>query len=310
MKTILMMLAGLTLSLALPAQSGELYDDDYYDDYFDGDYDEIYKYGFRLNNYAGPYADPFVLELAREYGVPRSELRYYIRKGFAPSDVLFGLELSRRSGYPLRRVMDSYYRSSDRNWVNISIDLGIGRMSIGFRHILDRFRHHCRYWNDYYARRHPHRVHPPVYNHSWSYFRPHAPHHMHRPGPSHTSRPPHAQPPRPAPGHGPSHRPQPPHVRPQPRPQPHYRRESGSRPAQPSRPDRPSRPAPSRPDATKPEPPKRREPPKRSEQPRRENYRRSDDQAPEKSVAVSGSRSTERQTASPASGRSSGGYRR
>ena len=107
---------------------------------------------------------------------PRNDLRYYLRKGYSPSDLLAGIELSRRSGYPLRAVMDYYRRGKDRNWINVSLHFGIGRSSADFRIILGRFREYSRYWNAYYAHRHPGRVPPPVYRHGWSYFRPDAPH--------------------------------------------------------------------------------------------------------------------------------------
>lgn len=107
--------------------------------------------------------------------MPRADLRYYLRKGYSPSDLLFGLELSRRAGRSLRRIMELYYGSPDRNWTVVSIRLGLGPGSPAFGLILDRFRSQCRFWEDYYVRRNPHR-HPPLYKHSWSYFRPHAPH--------------------------------------------------------------------------------------------------------------------------------------
>lgn len=128
-----------------------------------------------MNNYASVYSDRFVVSLAREYGMPRADLRYYLRKGYSPSDLLFGLELSRRAGRSLRRIMELYYGSPDRNWTVVSIRLGLGPGSPAFGLILDRFRSQCRFWEDYYVRRNPHR-HPPLYKHSWSYFRPHAPH--------------------------------------------------------------------------------------------------------------------------------------
>ena len=90
--------------------------------------------------------------------------------------------------------MDYYRRGKDRNWINVSLHFGIGRSSADFRIILGRFREYSRYWNAYYARRHPGRVPPPVYRHGWSYFRPDAPHR--RPAP---------KPPRPqAPGNRPT----------------------------------------------------------------------------------------------------------
>ncbi len=175
MKRWLILLACLSLGAYAPAAPGGPCEDDYYAEYLDGDYDDLYKYGFRINNYASVYSNRFIVSLAREYGMSRADLRYYLRKGYSPSDLLFGLELSRRSGRSLRRIMELYYGSPDRNWTVVSVRLGLGPGSPAFGLILDHFRSQCRFWEDYYVRRNPHR-HPPVYKHSWSYFRPHAPH--------------------------------------------------------------------------------------------------------------------------------------
>ncbi|WP_418407163.1 hypothetical protein [Alistipes ihumii] len=175
MKKWLILLVCLSSGAYAPAAPDSPFEDDYYAEYMDGDYDDLYKYGFRMNNYASVYSDRFVVSLAREYGMPRADLRYYLRKGYSPSDLLFGLELSRRAGRSLRRIMELYYGSPDRNWTVVSIRLGLGPGSPAFGLILDRFRSQCRFWEDYYVRRNPHR-HPPLYKHSWSYFRPHAPH--------------------------------------------------------------------------------------------------------------------------------------
>ena len=171
----LILLACLSSGAYAPAAPGGPCEDDYYAEYLDGDYDDLYKYGFRINNYASVYSNRFIVSLAREYGMSRADLRYYLRKGYSPSDLLFGLELSRRSGRSLRRIMELYYGSPDRNWTVVSVRLGLGPGSPAFGLILDRFRSRCRFWEDYYVRRNPHR-HPPVYKYSWSYFRPHAPH--------------------------------------------------------------------------------------------------------------------------------------
>ena len=170
MKKWLILLVCLSSGAYAPAAPDGPFEDDYYAEYMDGDYDDLYKYGFRMNNYASVYSDRFVVSLAREYGMPRADLRYYLRKGYSPSDLLFGLELSRRAGRSLRRIMELYYGSPDRNWTVVSIRLGLGPGSPAFGLILDRFRSQCRFWEDYYVRRNPHR-HPPLYKHSWSYFR-------------------------------------------------------------------------------------------------------------------------------------------
>jgi len=234
MKRMAILLVGLWLWLPGSAQWYEDFHDGFYDEYLEDAGDDLYKFGFMIDNYAAAYSDRFIIEMAREYGVPRSDLRYYLRRGYAPSDLLFGLELARRSGYRLKHIMNRYYRSADRNWVSISIALGIGRGSTGFRLIVDRFRHQYRYWNDYYVRRNPHR-HPPVYQHAWSYFRPQAHHAATRPVP----------PPRPAPAHRPGPaRPQHPVVPARPRTEIHGTPRPGasSRPANPTRPSAPDRP--------------------------------------------------------------------
>ena len=160
MKRIILILGSLFLGYAAFAHPADRYFDD---DYDDGD---LYEWG--------------------------NDLRYYLRKGYSPSDLLAGIELSRRSGYPLRAVMDYYRRGKDRNWINVSLHFGIGRSSADFRIILGRFREYSRYWNAYYAHRHPGRVPPPVYRHGWSYFRPDAPHRRPAPKPPRpVVRPPH-----------------------------------------------------------------------------------------------------------------------
>ena len=200
MKKIMLILGSLLLGYAAFAQPGDRYFDD---DDFD---DDLYEWGMQINNYAAPYSDQFVIRLAREYNFPRNDLRYYLRKGYSPSDLLAGIELSRRSGYSLRAVMDYYRRCKDRNWINVSLHFGIGRSSADFRFILGRFREYSRYWNSYYAHRHPGRIPPPVYRHGWSYFRPDAPHRRPAPKPSHpVARPPHSpRPQAPAPGNRPA----------------------------------------------------------------------------------------------------------
>lgn len=230
------LLVGLWLWLPGPAQRYEDFHDGLYDEYFEDVHDDLYRFGFMIDNYAASYTDRFIIEMAREYGVPRADLRYYLRRGYAPSDLLFGLELARRSGYRLKHVMDRYYRSRDRNWISVSIALGIGRGSTGFQLIVDRFRHQYRYWNDYYVCRNPHRPHPPVYSHAWSYFRPHAHHHA-IPRPVPPSRPTPPRHPAPAP-------PQRPAVPARPRPDIHGTPRPGtsSRPGNPSRPSTPARP--------------------------------------------------------------------
>ena len=130
MKKWLILLVCLSSGAYAPAAPDSPFEDDYYAEYMDGDYDDLYKYGFRMNNYASVYSDRFVVSLAREYGMPRADLRYYLRKGYSPSDLLFGLELSRRAGRSLRRIMELYYGSPDRNWTVVSIRLGLGP---GFR---------------------------------------------------------------------------------------------------------------------------------------------------------------------------------
>ena len=126
MKKWLILLVCLSSGAYAPAAPDGPFEDDYYAEYMDGDYDDLYKYGFRMNNYASVYSDRFVVSLAREYGMPRADLRYYLRKGYSPSDLLFGLELSRRAGRSLRRIMELYYGSPDRNWTVVSIRLGLG----------------------------------------------------------------------------------------------------------------------------------------------------------------------------------------
>ena len=128
MKRIILILGSLFLGYAAFAHPADRYFDD--DDYDDGD---LYEWGVQINNYAAPYSDQFVIWAAREYNFPRNDLRYYLRKGYSPSDLLAGIELSRRSGYPLRAVMDYYRRGKDRNWINVSLHFGIGRSSADFR---------------------------------------------------------------------------------------------------------------------------------------------------------------------------------
>ena len=95
MKRIILILGSLFLGYAVFAHPADRYFDD--DDYDDGD---LYEWGVQINNYAAPYSDQFVIWAAREYNFPRNDLRYYLRKGYSPSDLLAGIELSRRSGYP------------------------------------------------------------------------------------------------------------------------------------------------------------------------------------------------------------------
>ena len=83
MKKWLILLVCLSSGAYAPAAPDGPFEDDYYAEYMDGDYDDLYKYGFRMNNYASVYSDRFVVSLAREYGMPRADLRYYLRKGYS-----------------------------------------------------------------------------------------------------------------------------------------------------------------------------------------------------------------------------------
>lgn len=173
MKRAILLFIGILSCTLASAQYDDFFEDDNYyrDYYYDRDDDDIYRYGFNINNYASAYPDLFITNTSREYGIRKSDVRYYLRAGFSPSDILFGAELSRRSGRAFNQVMDMYYRSSNKNWINITINLGIPRGSIGYRNIILCFRDHYGYWNRHYRRYHPH-SRPPMYNHSWSYFRP------------------------------------------------------------------------------------------------------------------------------------------
>ncbi len=142
----------------------------YPDYYLDTDHD-IYRYGFNLNNYAYRYEDRFVAQVSREYGISRSTIRRFLNEGFSPSDILFGAELSARTGHRFASVMNLYYNTASHNWIDISIGLGVPYGSPRFNLILGSFNRYYRDWGGYYYRRHPNRP-PPMYHHGWSYFRP------------------------------------------------------------------------------------------------------------------------------------------
>ena len=142
-------------------------DIDYYGDYYyDYDDDDIYRYGFNINNYAAQYSSRFVDDIRREFGISRSKIRHYLSRGFSPSDILFGAELSLQTGRRFDYIMEVYLNSPSRNWVDISINLGILRGSLRFNHIVDAFRNHYHGWGRYYRRLHPSRPHPPIYHNS------------------------------------------------------------------------------------------------------------------------------------------------
>jgi uncharacterized membrane protein YgcG len=168
--------------------------DFYADHYYDYDDDDIYRYGFNINNYAAEYSPRFVDAISREFGIRRAVIRRYLAAGFSPSDVLFGAELSLQTGRPFGYIMDYYVNSPTRNWIDISVNLGILRGSIRYGYIVDAFRNHYYDWGRYYHHRHPSRPHPPVYHNSWSYFRPNPDPRPHNPGyrPSTPNRPPQA----------------------------------------------------------------------------------------------------------------------
>jgi hypothetical protein len=181
-RTIILLTALLGFGTAAPAQDFDLNIDFYADHYYDYDDDDIYRYGFNINNYAADYSSRFVNGISREFGISRSEIRYYLRRGFSPSDVLFGAELSLQTGRRFDYIMEMYLESPHRNWVNISVFLGVPRGSIRYRYIVDAFRSHYYDWGRYYSYHHPSRPHPPIYHNSWSYFRPNPDPRPHAPG--------------------------------------------------------------------------------------------------------------------------------
>ena len=131
----------------------------------------LYDMGLVINNCTANYLNQYLLNLSRAYHIPRSVLRNYLRAGFAPSDLLMGVELSSQSGIPLSKIMQSYYNSRQRDWIGLSTRWGIGINTPSFQLILNSFRKQCTYWDGYYTHRHA-GGRPPMYAHSWSYFRP------------------------------------------------------------------------------------------------------------------------------------------
>ena len=168
---ILLALVALTAPKASAQQFQINFDFDLYPDYYSHYDDDIYRYGFNINTYAVHFEDRFVTQIHREYGIGRSVIRRYLRRGFSPSDVLFGAELSYRTGHRFQYIMDNYYNSSSRNWIAITVNLGIPFGSPRFGLILNSFDRYYVDWGHYYRVHRPN-YRPPMYHHSWSYFRP------------------------------------------------------------------------------------------------------------------------------------------
>ncbi len=115
------------------------FDFDIYPDYYTDYQDDIYRYGFNINNYAYQYEDRFATQVWREYGIS-PDIRYYLNRGFSPSDILFAAELSYRTGHRFQYILDGYYNSPTRDWITISINLGIPYGSPRFNLILGSFK--------------------------------------------------------------------------------------------------------------------------------------------------------------------------
>ena len=160
--------------------------------YYQGGNGDLYSLGCAINNYVSGEVDRFVLEISRDFGLPANDVRFYLRKGYSPSDLLMGMELVKRTRVPLKRIMSYYKNSRKKDWIEVSTHFGIGPSSAAFRMMLDRFRNYHRFWSGDYLKRHPGAPKPPVYKHQWSYFRPQAP--KPQAGPAEV-RPPHQQPP-------------------------------------------------------------------------------------------------------------------
>lgn len=159
--------------------------------YYQGGNGDLYSLGCAINNYVSGEVDRFVLEISRDFGLPANDVRFYLRKGYSPSDLLMGMELAKRTRVPLKRIMSYYKNSRKKDWIEVSTHFGIGPSSAAFRMMLDRFRNYHRFWSGDYLKRHPGAPKPPVYKHQWSYFRPQAPK-PHPAGPAEV-RPPHQQ---------------------------------------------------------------------------------------------------------------------
>jgi len=233
-RSIFIVLAMLTLSIPrASAQNVSInFDFDLYPDYYNSYEDDIYRYGFNINNYAALYEDRFIDQIRHDYGISRSVIRRYLRRGFSPSDILFGAELSYRTGHRFQYIMDGYYNSPSRNWSSISVNLGIPIGSARFNLILGSFNRYYVDWGNYYHVHCPN-FRPPMYNNSWSYFRPSPT--PHRP-PQYHHRPNHNRPNQP-PSHGQSSGGRQPSGT-----LPGYENNSGNRPGQGAQPSQPNRP--------------------------------------------------------------------
>ncbi|MDR0953934.1 MAG: hypothetical protein LBM20_00945 [Rikenellaceae bacterium] len=181
-KILFSLLAAVALSGRASAQGVDInFNFDLYPDYYTSYEDDIYRYGFNINSYAAQYEDRFVRQIVRDYGLRASQVRRYLRRGYSPSDILFGAELAYRTGNSFSYIMDWYYDSSTRDWIALSLRLGIPLGSARFNLILGSFDRYYSDWGHYYYGLHPN-MPPPMYNHSWSYFRPSPT--PHRPGPN------------------------------------------------------------------------------------------------------------------------------
>ena len=88
-----------------------------------------------MNRYGSRYRDPFIDEMVRYHGAPRSLVEDLLRRRWAPGDVYFACALAKLVGRPCRYVVDIWERDHGQGWGAIAKRMGIKPGSAEFHRL-------------------------------------------------------------------------------------------------------------------------------------------------------------------------------
>lgn len=111
-----------------------------------------------VNRYGSRYQQPFVDEMVRYYGAPRSLVSSLLtERNWAPGDIYYACAIAQIIGRPCRHVVDEWERDHAQGWGNVAKQMGIKpgssefhRLKRGFVSSYDRWGRPIRIDEDLY----------------------------------------------------------------------------------------------------------------------------------------------------------------
>lgn len=88
-----------------------------------------------VNRYGGRYREPFVDELVRYHGAPRSLVTELLDRRWAPGDVYMACSIASIIGRPCRYVADEWERNHGQGWGEMAKRMGIKPGSAEFHRL-------------------------------------------------------------------------------------------------------------------------------------------------------------------------------